>query len=300
MRVPVSNEIVAFVLFCLTAAVPVPTRAADRDASPVRTVRIGDIDVAFRIFGAGDPLVMIMGYGGSMDLWSPRLLQLLSATNRVVIFDNRGMGRSSSSDREYSVPLFSEDTLGLMKALEIDSATVLAWSLGTEIALELALSQPQRVEKLILISGTPGGRERVPPSPEVERFFESTSGSGLDWGLHFIGLLFPQQWLVTHPFVWTYFPVNATMNPPERTARQYSALTRWEGCFPRLAHISSPTLIVTGDEDAVVPPGNSLLLAAGIPAARLVRIPDGGHGVMYQYPDRVAAEIAALSKKTGS
>ena len=298
MRVSVPRGIVVLVLACLSAAAPVATHSADKDFPLSRIVRVDDIDVACQVFGAGDPLVMIMGYGGSMDLWSPRLLQLLSAAHRVLVFDNRGMGRSTSSSKEYSVAVFAEDTLGLMNALEIDTATVLAWSLGTEIALELTLTHPERVKELVLISGTPGGAERIQPAPEVARFFTGPSGTALEWGFHFIGLLFPQEWLMGHPFVWTYFPVRATMNPPERTARQYAALTSWDGCFARLGQISCPALIIAGDEDVVAPPGNSLLLAEGIHASRLVRIPGGGHGVMFQYPDRIAREIAAFLGKT--
>ncbi|HVP20114.1 MAG TPA: alpha/beta hydrolase [Spirochaetia bacterium] len=298
MRLSVAKEIVAVVILCLSAAAPISSPAADRGVPLAGSVHVDDIDIAYQVLGSGDPLVMIMGYGGSMDLWSQKLVRLLSATHRVLIFDNRGMGRSTSSDREYSVPLFAEDTLGLMNALEIDKATVLAWSLGTETALELALAYPEKVKELVLISGSPGGKEGVQPAPEVARFFTSPSASSFEWGLRLIGLLFPQGWLMQHPFIWTYFPTNATMNPAERTMRQYRAFTSWDGCSSRLGQISSPALIIAGDKDVVVPAGNSLLLAEGIRASRLVRFPDGGHGVIYQYPDLITGEIADFLRHT--
>ncbi len=289
--------ILACALLCLSAAVPVPSYAADTAVPSVRTVHVDDIDLAYRDFGSGDPLVMIMGYGGSMDLWSPRLLTLLSVSHRVLVFDNRGMGRSTSSDREYTVPLFASDTLGLMNALDFKSAAIVAWSLGTEIALELAITNPSRVKELVLISGTPGGRRKISPRPEVIRAVTDTSGSTMQWGLRLIWVLFPHDWLLTHPVVSSYFPTNATMNPPERTRRQYLAMTGWEGCYDRLGLVTSPTLIITGDQDEVVPPQNSDLLAAGIPASRLVRIPHGGHGIIYQYPERIADQITAFLKE---
>ena len=289
-----SIKTVVFVLLCLRAATPVSLQAADTGGPFARTVHAGDIDIACQVIGAGHPIVMIMGYGGSMDLWSPRLLQLLSASHQVVIFDNRGMGRSTESNREYSIPLFAEDTLGLMNALGIDTATVLGWSLGTEIAQELTLTHANRVEKLILIAGTPGGKENIAASAEAVQRFSDNSGTGFQRGMRLIGLLFPQDWLWNHPFFPSYFPIGAKMNPQERTSRQLAAMTGWNGCYARLGQISSPTLIITGDSDVVVPPENSLLLATRIHDSRLVRIPGGGHGVIFQFPDLIVAEINAF------
>ncbi len=280
------------------AAAPVYPQASGAASPSVRTVHVNDIDIACQAFGSGSPLLMIMGYGGSMDFWSPRLLKLLSLSHRVVVFDNRGMGRSTSSEREYTVPLFAEDTWGLIEALDVKPATVVAWSLGTEIALELAITHAASVRRLVLISGTTGGPQKIEPSPDVMRVFVDTSGSGLEWGLRLIWVLFPHAWLVTHPIISSYFPVNAAMNPPERTGRQFLALTRWEGCYAQLGLVKAPTLVMTGDEDVVVPPQNSVLLARGIPSARLVRIPGAGHGVIFQDPDRVVDEITAFLSAT--
>ena len=287
-------KVAGFLLLCLSAAAPVSLQAADTGAPLTKIVHVGDIDIACQVIGAGHPIVMIMGYGGSMDFWCPRLLQLLSASHQLVIFDNRGMGRSTESDREYSIPLFAEDTLGLMDALGIDTATVLGWSLGTEIAQELVLTHADRVEKLILISGTPGGKEKIEPSAEVMRRFSDNSGTGFERGMRLIGLLFPQDWLRNHPYFPSYFPIGAKMNPQERTARQLHAMTSWSGCYTRLGQIVSPTLIITGDSDVVVPPENSLLLASGIHDSRLIRIPGGGHGVIFQFPDRIVEEVNAF------
>lgn len=283
-----SHGILVLLLLGLCAAGPVFSE----------TVHVNDIDMAWQDFGSGDPILMIMGYGGSMDLWSPRLIKLLSASHHVIVFDNRGMGGSTSTDEQYSIPLFARDTLGLLDALSVDKATILAWSLGTEIALELTLTNPTRVANLVLISGTPGGREKIDPDPEIMLKLADHSGSVMDRGMRLIGLLFPLDWLVFHPFISSYFPTNAKMNPPERTSRQLAAMTDWEGCYDRLGEIPAPTLVIVGDADTVVPPANSLLLAKAIPSSRLVRLPGGGHGVIFQYPDRISDEIASFLKGT--
>jgi len=291
------RNLTVFLLVCLSAATPVFAQAPDNAPSPIKTISVGDIDIAYQDFGAGDPLVMIMGYGGSVDLWSPRLLQLLSASYHVFVFDNRGMGHSTSSQVEYSIPLFAEDTLGLMDVCGIDKTIVLGWSMGAEIAQELAISHPDRVQSLILVAGSPGGKEQIAPNPEILQQLTDTSGNSLQRGLRLIGLLFPQSWLKIHPTIWSYFPINATMSPPDRSLRQLRAMMEWQGSYSRLDRIESPTLIIAGDGDVVFPPENSVLLAAGIRNSVLVRIPDGGHGVIFQYPDRVSDEIAAFLKK---
>jgi pimeloyl-ACP methyl ester carboxylesterase len=69
-------------------------------------------------------------------------------------------------------------------------------------------------------------------------------------------------------------------------ARQASAFFGWTGSFSRLGDIHSPTLVITGTDDVIVPPVNSRITSSRIPGARLVEIPGAGHGLMYQFPDR--------------
>ncbi len=285
-------------MILLGATSAAPLHAIDTRVRSTRAFHVNDIDITCQELGVGDPILMIMGYGGSMDLWSPRLLELLSASHRVIVFDNRGMGRTTSTEKPYSIRLFAEDSLGLMDALHLERATVLGWFMGAEVALEMAISAPRRVSRLVLIAGTPGGKDQVPPTDEVMRKFLDESGSSLERGLRLIGLLFPQSWLKDHPFFPSYFPVTATMNPPERSRRQLAAIQEWEGCGPRLGQIEAPALIITGDEDVIVPPENAAILAEGIHDSRLLRFPRGGHGVMYQYTDRIADEIAAFMRNT--
>jgi pimeloyl-ACP methyl ester carboxylesterase len=115
-----------------------------------KMVHVSDIDIAYNEYGNGDPLIMVMGYSGTMDMRDPRVIQALAKQYRVITFDNRGMGHSPSSDREYTIPLFVSDTACLMNALGIKKAHVLGFSMGTIIAQELTLDYPEKVGKLIL------------------------------------------------------------------------------------------------------------------------------------------------------
>jgi pimeloyl-ACP methyl ester carboxylesterase len=66
---------------------------ADATSAPVRHVRVGDVDLAYRSIGHGEPVVMIMGLGGTMDAWLPQLVDRIGGGRRIVVFDNRGTGR---------------------------------------------------------------------------------------------------------------------------------------------------------------------------------------------------------------
>src|SRR5271157_650793 len=194
--------IIALVLFLLlsgcispgTIAIntttPTPTGSHGTASSPeagtaqvqVRTVAVDDIDIAYRDFGQGKPLILITGYGATMDLWPPEVLSNLSLEHRVIVFDNRGMGNTTTSAKPFSIGLFADDTAGLMDALNISRADVLGWSMGADIAQELALRHPGKVDRLILYAGSVGGNESVPASPDVVERLTNTSGSAREQG----------------------------------------------------------------------------------------------------------------------
>jgi pimeloyl-ACP methyl ester carboxylesterase len=129
-------------------------------------VRVNDINMYYDVQGEGFPLVMVMGFLGNANCWDPRMLAPLSDKFKVLVLDNRGAGRTDISDREYSIKLFAEDTVGLMDALNIPRAHVLGISMGGMIAQEVALNYPKRVEKLVLASTFCGGAHSVLFNPD--------------------------------------------------------------------------------------------------------------------------------------
>jgi pimeloyl-ACP methyl ester carboxylesterase len=258
----------------------------------VKTLRVDDIDVAYQVTGAGDPLLLIIGYSYSMDGWSRQLIQALSTSNRVILFDNRGMGYSHSSAKEYSIPLFASDSIGLLDALHVKKANVLGYSMGTFIAQEMALTHPDRLNKLILIAGSVGGTNIVPPTPQGMDALTNTGGTPQERMTRAIGALFPPDWLQKHPDISSYYPTDRALNPLDRVNRQAQAAMKWVGSSSRLEQINLPTLILAGDSDIIVPPENSMILARAIKNSWLVRIRQGGHGIVYQYPNLIADEIS--------
>ncbi len=255
----------------------------DIRSAPLMTVPVDDITLACRVVGTGEPVVLVNGFASAMDTWNPPILSALSHSYRVVIFDNRGTGYSGSSGKEYSIPLFAGDALGLMDALAIDRAHLLGHSMGAMIAQEIALRSPDRVNRLVLVSGDCGGRSAVRMSEEVWRMLTDKSGSLQDQAERMFSILFPQQWLREHD-PWEACPEVSETTPEEHAARQRETLRTWAGTCDRLPAVRSPTLVVTGDSDVIIPPENSFLIARRIPGARLVQFPDCGHGLMYQVP----------------
>jgi pimeloyl-ACP methyl ester carboxylesterase len=252
--------------------------------TPHKTVPVDDVSLAYSDVGSGYPVVFINGLASTMDMWNPPILTRISEHFRVIIFDNRGTGYSGSSDKPFSIPLLARDTAGLMDALGISAAHILGLSMGASVAQELALSYPEKVDKLILVAGECGGSESVRMQPAILATLMDKSGTIPDVVNRMFSLLFPASWWATHdPF--HYCPEVYETTSDEVVARQAAAFFAWTGSFDRLGKIRSPTLVITGTEDVIVPPVNSTLISGRIPGAQLVEIAGAGHGLMYQFPD---------------
>lgn len=100
-------------------------------------------------------------------MWNPTLLNELSANQTVIIFDNRGVGESTKGTKEFSISQFANDTAGLLDTLKIDKTDILGWSMGSLIAQEFTLMNPDLVDRLVLYGSNCGGEGVIPPSPEV-------------------------------------------------------------------------------------------------------------------------------------
>ena len=124
------------------------------------------IEIYYEIHGSGQPLLLITGLGYGLWYWQ-KLAAELSDHFQVIVFDNRGAGKSSQPEGPYSVPMMAADTAGLMDALELKGVAVLGHSLGGFIAQELVVSRPDLVGKLILASTNHGGMKVIPITPEA-------------------------------------------------------------------------------------------------------------------------------------
>ena len=268
------------------------TTNAFLDNIETKKVRVSDIDVAYKIFGKGKPLLLIPGISMTMDVWDPNMLNRLSSNHTVLVFDNRGIGRTSAGNdpQKFSISQFANDTAGFLAALQIDDASnnnqpidVLGLSLGGFIAQEFALTYPDKVDRLTLLVSSCGGKESIPPQISPEAFRSMVSGNASKE--LFLSTLFPKEWIkenidyISKNFV---FPMGKI--PAQNLLLQSQAAGNWTAC-DRLSNITNPTLIVAGTEDITAPPANSAMMAERIPGAWLVQMGGGGHGLIFQYPN---------------
>jgi alpha-beta hydrolase superfamily lysophospholipase len=170
------------------------SKAAIIDNITSQKVAVGDIDMAYKQFGKNNakPIILITGLGATMDTWSPLLLdQLISSNYSVIIFDNRGMGNTTTGTKQFSISQFAKDTAGLLDALNITKADVLGWSLGSYIAQELTLTYPDKVSNLILYASGCGGQNATPTSPRILQIVTNASLSMQERIKKQIPFLFP-------------------------------------------------------------------------------------------------------------
>jgi pimeloyl-ACP methyl ester carboxylesterase len=251
-----------------------------------RKVHVGDIDMAYKVFGNGSPILLINGFSAPLDFWDPLLLEKLASNHTVITFDNRGIGNTTSGNKQFSITQFAEDTSGLMDALKIKKADLMGWSMGGMIAQEVALSNPEKVGKLIIYASICGGNQSVAPSPEVLKIFSNQSGSMIERLQRFLPLLFPDEWRENNPDLIRELPKSTEISPIKTLNLQTEAITKWNGTCDRLASITQPTMVLVGTDDVLTVPANSILITERIPGAWLVQIKGGGHAMMMQYPEK--------------
>ncbi|MEW6555177.1 MAG: alpha/beta fold hydrolase [Actinomycetota bacterium] len=258
---------------------------------------INGINIHYREYGEGEPLLLIMGLSANVDWWGDDLIAPLAERFHVVAYDNRGAGRSDRPEGPYPIPLMAEDALGVMDHMGWESAHVMGASMGGMIAQELALSHPGRVRRLVLLCTNCGGPEAVPASPEVLAMLYAPR-KGLtqeDIARMSLYLLFPARYIEENPRKMDEFVEAYLVAPiePQCFLWQITGVTMWS-CHSRLADLRIPTLIMTGSEDVLIPPENSRILAGAIAGSELVVMEGGGHGFQVMYPVEMAERIVAF------
>jgi pimeloyl-ACP methyl ester carboxylesterase len=246
-------------------------------------VKANDIQIAYEIHGSGPPLILIAGVGYGAWFWH-KIVPDLSQDFQVITFDNRGAGGSEKPVGLYSVAMMAADTAGLMDSLGIERAAVMGHSLGGYIAQELIATRPTLVGKLILASTNYGSMNVIPITPEAMEVLTNRTGDPLELVRRGIEIAcapgFAAKQLETVQEIINYRFTNP-VPPPQYQAQVaagagMAALTD-EQVDQRMAAIQVPTLIVFGEFDQVVPPGNADLMAAKIADAQVKIIPGSGH-----------------------
>src|SRR5919112_736379 len=132
-------------------------------------VHVGDIDIAYKMFGKGEPILLFNGASDSMDAWDPSFLTGLSSNHTVIAFDQRGIGNTTAGSKPYTYQQIADDAAGLLDALKIPIADVMGYSLGSYLAQQLTVSHPDNVNRLILVAATCGRKDGIPKPSEFKK-----------------------------------------------------------------------------------------------------------------------------------
>jgi poly(3-hydroxyoctanoate) depolymerase len=219
-----------------------------------RLLRVNGLQIAIRVQGEGEPLLLINGMTRPLQSWDSFTQQLPGRT--IVSFDAPGVGGSPTPLLPLSMPALAALAVAVLDAAGVNDADVLGYSHGGGVAQQLAGDAPDRVRRLVLVA-TSCGVGAIPGSGRAVLRDLGRPGEG---------------------------------NPPADAwgALWHSlAFSSWSS-VPFLGAIKAPTLVVCGTHDDVVPPANSRVLASRIPGAKLVMLP-GGHDLQRPEPARALA-----------
>jgi 3-oxoadipate enol-lactonase len=249
----------------------------------------GKARIFWRENGHGEPLLLIMGIGYTSDMWY-HVEPSLAARYRVIVFDNRGVGKSDAVPGPHLISTMAADAAAVLDAADVETANVFGLSMGGYIAQEFALNYPRRVRSLILGGASCGGEKAVPAKQEV-------------WDVAQERLNMPPEKAVRALVPYIYDPstpkdrIEIDMEIRLRTypsAESYKAqlegILQWES-FGRLGQLRAPTLVIHGEHDQLVPPENGRRLAEMIPEARLEMLPNASHMFTTDQPEETVSLI---------
>jgi pimeloyl-ACP methyl ester carboxylesterase len=247
------------------------------------TVRANGVTLYYEVHGSGEPVVMIMGLGASAIAWDAQV-PALAREYQLVIFDNRGAGRSEKPAEPYSIPMMADDTAALMDELGIASAHVFGMSMGGMIAQEMHHRHRPRVRSLILAGTTSGGPMATLPGPaNFSQFAARGGGTMVDAVADGLRLFYSDRFIAENRerLVARALEHMSLMPPGYAIQRQVMAAMRYNA-HSRLRRIDVPTLVLGATEDKIVPFPNQQMLAGRIPGARFVPFEGAGHGFLME------------------
>jgi pimeloyl-ACP methyl ester carboxylesterase len=251
-------------------------------SAPVRVAQTSMGAVDYRVVGSGPPLVLIMGYGGTMETWDRRFVDTLAERYRVVIFDNAGLGHTAAVTSPLTIDAMANQTSALISALRLGRPAVLGWSMGSMIAQALAVLHPAQMSKLVLCASYPGDGQATRPSQAAIDALNSGDQQKENT------VLFPaDQTGAQNAYLAALSSYPAAQPDPAATVTaQGHAVDQWwagiDKAGQRTGTIAIPTLIADGTADRLDPLANSRVLVGLISGSKLILYPDAGHAFLFQ------------------
>jgi pimeloyl-ACP methyl ester carboxylesterase len=264
------------------------------DTAPTQFVEVRGIRFAYRRFGpvGRNPLVFFQHFMGTLDDHDPALTDAFAADREVILFNNRGVASSGGLVPD-TIEAMARDAISFIDALGLGSTDLLAHSMGTMVAQEVALTRPDLARHLILVGAGPRGGVDVGYLPDwvAELFTRKYERQEDMW----VPILFGAS-EAAQAAGWAYVerivarPDRDTPVSDQSIKAQSAALAAYgalkDPAYAHLKGLRMPILVVNGDNDIVIPTINSYILQQFLPDAELVLYPDANHGAHFQYPER--------------
>jgi len=263
-----------------------PEKLADADS---RFIVVNGIRVHYKMAGQGEQqLVLLHGFAASVFSWR-EVMAPLAARGTVVAYDRPAFGLTARPMPEewtgaspYGSEAQVELAIGLLDALGIERAILVGNSAGGTIAALTALRHPERVRALILVDAAifSGGSapfyQPLMTTPQGRRIGQLVARQIKDWGIAFGKSAWHAPEKIT-PAIWEGYTRPLRAENWDRALWEFTAASRPTDLPARLGELTLPTLVITGDDDRIVPMERSVRLARELPNARLVVIPNCGH-----------------------
>ena len=260
---------------------------ADPDS---RFIQVGEVTVHYKEMGAGEPVfILLHGFGASAFSWR-EVMGPFSELGRVIAYDRPAFGLTSrpmpgewTGENPYSPESQAAIVIGLMDALGVEKAWLVGNSAGGTVSVYTALAYPQRVSGLVLVDaaiytggGSPAWARPLLGTPQMRHLGPLLARRIATSGDDFIRSAFHDPSLVTPEILAGYRkPLRA--HNWDRALWELTAASRPLGLADRLNELTLPVLVITGDDDRIVPTEESIRLGGEISGATLVVIPNAGH-----------------------
>ena len=263
-------------------------------STPEKLVHANGVDLCVQTFGPTDaePVLLIAGAASTMLYWDEEFCRRLAAGPRFVLrYDHRDTGRSHTTPPgapDYTSVDLLDDAVGVLDAFGVDRAHLVGLSMGGGLAQTAAILYPQRVASLTLIATSPAGPGDHSDLPSMSEQVRAEFGAVVepDWAdrEQVITYLVELERLCaarTAPFdavgMRAMMAAVLDRSPSPQSMFNHFQVIGGDAPRDRLAGITAPTLVLHGEDDPLLPPAHGAALAAEIPGARLITLPQVGH-----------------------
>jgi pimeloyl-ACP methyl ester carboxylesterase len=279
-------------------------KSGSNTTAPTKFLEANNTQYAYRRFGTSSrlPLLFLQHFTGTLDNWDPAVTDPLANGREVILFDSAGVGRSSG-DVPQTVAGMAQHAFAFLDCLGLTRCDVLGFSLGGMVAQQMVQDRPSIFRRMILVGTAPRGGEDImhleKPSLAKHLADPKLRGYGVLQKIFFAPTESSQK--AGASFVERLAQRKEDLEPasaPKVAAAQMAAFREWEQFsgerFAHLKSVATPTLVVNGIHDEMIPVSNSYWLSANLPNAMLIVYPDSGHGSLFQFHESFTKQANAF------